>query len=102
MNDLEINKALARAIGYDTKDFLVCGPNNETLCLPYQMKNKRKVFRNFDYKDWLVAGPIGERYNMFPIKESTGWGIEFISYPTPQMAIALTIIGLVNDQKIST
>ena len=97
MNDIEISKALALAIGWKKA----------------QMRTKEKrlwlrthgVFSGFwspfDYRDWNVIGPIAERYDVFPYKliigEKRGYwnavsrGKDTIA-DTPQKAIALAVI----------
>ena len=90
MTDLEINKALALAIGWNPADFteldsgvLLCcdGPNR----VGY-----------FDYQDWNVTGPIAARYDCFPYKWMGKWEAQwergYSSADTPQKAIALAVI----------
>ena len=91
MTDLEIDRALALAIGWREEElnaygvlFAWCG--NE--------------WRAFSHKDWNVISPIAERYDCFPLKTSTDeWGASINSTPwdrvyadTPQRAIALAVI----------
>jgi len=86
MNDLEISRALALAIGWSTFN--------------YQLETKKYAvffegnWRVFDYRDWNVIGPIAERYNLFPWRAVGGWvsGLDCTFADTPQKAIALAVI----------
>jgi hypothetical protein len=93
MTDIEIDKALALAIGWPivwrSRDGKVWVSNNIMV-----------VGRVFDYRDWNVIGPIAERYDAFPyrlrIAEERGWNV--FTYKDnvadiPQKAIALAVIG---------
>lgn len=118
-SDLEINKALALAIGW--KHVL---PNEES---PPSLKQcwvlHNGSWREFDYTEWAVIGPIAERYSMFPQSISTGnfkkakaqgytdvasWEVIYFDYKTgtdlrgewkrvedtcPKRAIAMAVIG---------
>jgi len=91
MTDLEINKALALAIGWQRVMII---------------DNMVHVFTNgyarvFDYRDWAVAGPIAERYGCFPSRYSGtdggGWFSDagqrvYCPSKTTQKAIALAVI----------
>ena len=94
MTDLEINKALALAIGWKE--------------LQIKVTDAVFVWRGywyiFDYTDWNVIGPIAERYNCFPSRNGLAqlwWPpqvvgnrlIKNIMEDTPQKAIALAVIG---------
>ena len=77
MNDLEISKALALAIGWTGG-----------------------AWKMFDYRDWNVIGPIAERFDAFPKKLASmeGWWADVFGKDarfadTPQKAIALAVIG---------
>lgn len=95
MTDLEINQALALAIGW--KRML---PNPEADGLKQCWVWTGQKWRLFDYKDWRVIGPIAERYDCFPCKfaickKRTEWGAYSTVYgfaDTPQKAIALAVI----------
>ena len=91
MTDIEIDRALALAIGWrktceSTKTFWVV-----------EDSGNRRVFT---HKDWNVIGPIAARYDCFPEFEahSSCWfattkGEELEFADTPQRAIALAVIG---------
>ena len=86
MTDLEIDRALALAIGWrktceSTKTFWVV-----------EDSGNRRVFT---HKDWNVIGPIAERYDCFPWKDCRGdWVNKHYQHTTtPQKAIALAVIG---------
>ena len=94
MTDLEINKALALAIGWPfvTTEFGVC-----------QVRDGADYFfwNDFDYCDWNVIGPIAARYDVFPRRYSRNgsvydgtWVTNQTHYfaDTPQKAIALAVI----------
>ena len=91
MTDLEIDRALALAIGWrktceSTKTFWVV-----------EDSGNRRVF---SHRDWNVTGPIAARYDCFPVEVYSGqWfssvgndGKNFTA-DTPQRAIALAVIG---------
>ena len=96
MTDIEIDRALALAIGW--KRIL---PNPETAGLKQCWVWTGSVWRLFDHRDWNVIGPIAEKYNMFPyrlrITEGRGYWNVFTYKDnvadTPQKAIALAVIG---------
>ena len=86
MTDIEIDRALALAIGWrktceSTKTFWVV-----------EDSGNRRVFT---HKDWNVIGPIAERYDCFPWKDCRGdWVNKHYQHTTtPQKAIALAVIG---------
>lgn len=104
MTDLEIDKALALAIGWEADQI------TEHMGYLYVADWPRKYNRQsvlhggfyhppmlpwerFSHKDWAVAGPIAERYDCFPRKDGGWyvWGLKL--YDTPQEAIALAVIG---------
>jgi hypothetical protein len=105
MNDLEISKALALAIGWKDHDV---DPDVITIRGAYDIEPEIHCWHignwyRFDYRDWKVIAPIAERYDCFPKKNPfTGlWCavycdgeilIERIA-GTPQKAIALAVIG---------
>ena len=91
MNDLEISKALALAIGYKDTNL---ADNNFVLYVWHGS------WRKFDYRDWNVIGPIAERFDAFPKKLASmeGWWADVFGKDawfadTPQKAIALAVIG---------
>ena len=95
MTDLEIDKALALAIGWETHQMWVGSTGNLYL-------HVNSSWRVFSHKDWNVIGPIAARYECFPIFirdsrwESISRGkyrAQFFDADTPQKAIALAVIG---------
>lgn len=89
MTDIEINKALALAIGWPES----------------QIKVSDAVFvwlghwKIFDYHDWYVVGPISAKFDCFPLQSNDGsweyWvNSKFFHADTPQKAIALAVIGI--------
>jgi hypothetical protein len=98
MTDLEIDKALALAIGWEPEDiFAYCD------CLEVSDPVQLEV-REFSHKDWATIGPIAERYDCFPFqirsKADFGkWNVisgeNDIMAASPQRAIALAVIGSV-------
>ena len=86
MTDIEIDRALALAIGWrktceSTKTFWVV-----------EDSGNRRVF---SHSDWNVIGPIAEKYDCFPWKDCRGdWVNKHYQHTTtPQKAIALAVIG---------
>jgi hypothetical protein len=61
MTDLEIDKALALAIGYKLFDVKFHDDMRAVAVF-------RGSWRVFDHRDWNVIGPIAEKYNMFPYR----------------------------------
>jgi len=95
MTDLEINKALALAIGWKADCVLPKASTSLTLAQCWVYTGFQ--WRIFSYKDWKVIGPIAERYNCFPYKwrDTNLWVTVDASEPyadTPQKAIALAVI----------
>ena len=85
MTDLELNKALALAIGWKPEQMIVI---RERLFI-------KGIFL-FDYRDWNVIGPIAEMYNAFPEVDRAGWWSSDVwqtEADTPQKAIAMAVIG---------
>lgn len=80
MTDLEINKALALAIGWteNRRDENGClDPDIAVFGGSWNEGNEVKVWdgvywRTFDYRDPLVIWPIAERYGCFPSDMVTG------------------------------
>jgi hypothetical protein len=89
MTDLEIDKALALAIGH--KLFDVKFHDDMWAVVVF-----RGSWRVFSHKDWNVIGPIAERYNYFPLNYINGWEVatpmRLVYGDTPQKAIALAVI----------
>ena len=95
MTDLEIDKALALAIGY--KLFDVKFHDDMWAVVVF-----RGSWRLFSHRDWNVIGPIAEKYNCFPLRLRDGaweaisrgkYKLGFVKSDTPQKAIALAVIG---------
>ena len=93
MTDLEIDKALALAIGYKLFDVKF----DMWAVVVYNGS-----WRVFSHRDWNVIGPIAERYNAFPIQSAKetwsacvgdGSDLWVDDIHTPQKAIALAVIG---------
>ena len=99
MTDTEIDRRLALAIGYRPEDVLL--ENGRVyIVLKYDFGD---IWKRFDHRDWLVAGPIAERFDLFPRKTFRGaWLVwcdrapDFVPMriegTTPQRAIALAAI----------
>lgn len=90
MTDIEIDKALALAIGWKDE------PNKMRVSTLWGLQVWIGLWVTFSHKDWNVIGPIGERYNMFPWCCAGWWNVAGYGQPsskTPQKAIALAVIG---------
>ncbi len=96
MTDIEIDRALALAIGW--KRML---PNPEADGLKQCWVWAGSKWRLFSHKDWNVIGPIAERYDAFPYQfniaeEPEKWIVlahgRYHVADTPQKAIALAVI----------
>lgn len=100
MTDLEINRALALAIGWSHKD--ITHHHFPDRLEVWWVEGWESDWRVFDYKDWTVIGPIAERFDCFPLLIQKGkWEApsrtknctSFTEADTPQKAIALAVIG---------
>lgn len=102
MTDIEINRALALAIGWTEDQMLVdvLSGGQRILNIRYPAGG---LWRVFDYTDWRVIGPIAQRYNCFPTRFGLaqmwwppqvvrGRDIGAIMFDTPQKAIAMAVI----------
>lgn len=96
MTDLEIDKALALAIGWKECD-MILDHKAKRLCF-----DGPRLAGLFDYRDWNVIGPIAARYDCFPLRLRGGaweaisrgkYKLGFFNADTPQKAIALAVIG---------
>ena len=94
MTDLEIDKALALAIGYQATKVQA----HESLWVYHD----RYGWCVFSHRDWNVIGPIAARYYCFPLRLRGGaweaisrgkYKLGFVKADTPQKAIALAVIG---------
>ena len=96
MTDMEINKALALAIGWE--HIGLSARKEDAVCV-------REVdgwWQTFDYRDWNVIGPIAERYDCFPVSNISMWWVPRCAThslggrgtlaDTPQRAIAMAVI----------
>ena len=100
MTELEINKALALAIGWPKKRVSDYMTDDFVLITEWPEVG---FVRRFDYRDWAVIGPIAEKYNAFPLhyQRQGGWisiatvgdAVNEAMSDTPQKAIALAVIG---------
>jgi hypothetical protein len=92
MTDLEINKALALAIGWSESAFRI---RYHKLLL---QQSENHFARPFSYTDWNVIAPIAERYGMFPAGKANNywyvpvWGAQILYADSPQKAIAMAVI----------
>ena len=96
MTDLEIDRALALAIGWKDE------PNKMRVSNVFGLQVWIGYWANFRYSDWNVIGPIAEKYDCFPFRLRGGawkaisrgkYKLEFLNADTPQKAIALAVIG---------
>ena len=101
MTEIEIDKALALAIGWPS----YCVVSHRTDGVQIWVQKESAPYdwgwRAFSHKDWATIGPIAERYNMFPYKLRgiechAGWNVlssgkDFTDI-SPQRAIALAVI----------
>ncbi len=95
MTDIEIDKALALAIGHEEAHVNVLGEGIPKVWVQVDPRFEWSI-RVFDHRDWNVIGPIAERYNMFPYSVGGWWNVAGYGQPssrTPQNAIALAVIG---------
>lgn len=93
MTDLEIDKALALAIGWEPEDVNVV---HGCVSITTYKDGNWKSTRSFSHKDWNVIGPIAAQRNMFPYRVGHKWwnvaGYGCPVVDTPQTAIALAVI----------
>ena len=100
MNDLEISKALALAIGWKNvqsvgeqcyvKTANAIDRFKPKIGWPFWIKG-----RVFDYRDWNVIGPIATRYGLFPERFGRHWVVRgwfSTQSDTPQKAIAHALL----------
>ena len=92
MTELEIDKALALAIGWKDE------PNKMRVSDVWGLQVWIEYWANFSHRDWNVIGPIAERYKCFPYGYKTipEWESDTNKAyyaDTPQKAIALAVIG---------
>lgn len=100
MTDLEINKALALAIGYLPEHVKVV---DDVILVQRALRGNPLYsgLHNFDYKDWQTIGPIAEWFDCFPFqpfKPPAKWAVfalndyVWVYADTPQKAIAMAVI----------
>jgi hypothetical protein len=102
MTDLEIDKALALAIGWP--DYCVVSHRTDGVQIWVQKESAPYGWgwRSFNHRDWATIGPIAERYDCFPFQirskeEDFGkWNVvsreNDIMAASPQRAIAMAVI----------
>jgi hypothetical protein len=99
MTDIEIDEALALAIGWE----LVQEFHHVVLVRSFADEIRCRPARIFSHKDWNVIGPIAAKYNCFPSigypNSVTPWEalhfdtMQLMRADTPQKAIALAVMG---------
>ena len=97
MTDIEIDRALALAIGHETACVNVLGEGIPQVWVQVDPRFEWAI-RVFDHRDWNVIGPIAARYDCFPSNlQPQGWRSSArcccVYADTPQKAIALAVIG---------
>ena len=93
MTDIEINKALALAIGWRS-DQIIEYEGQAYIGLPVVFNGPG--IKLFDYRFTSVIWPIAERYNAFPSRwRDEGWcvGDRLAVFDTAAKAVALAVIG---------
>jgi len=71
MTDLEIDRALALAIGHKVAYVTVLGEGIPQVWVQVDPRFEWAI-RVFSHNDWNVIGPIAARYNTFPIEDAFG------------------------------
>lgn len=93
MNDLEISKALALAIGWPKDKVAI---HNDMWEVMVQSEPNPFGWRIFNHMDLDVIGPIAERYECSPKKCCHEWYVPTMNgtyyADSPQKAIALAVI----------
>lgn len=104
MTDIEIDLALALAIGWEQPMLSSQGVVVQTHLEHDRVKsNGRWLYhwRVFSHKDWTTIGPIAERYDCFPERVTDNYwfsslgahlGLRDSYADTPQKAIAMAVI----------
>ena len=100
MTDLELNKALALAIGWRKDQVSIQEYAGYARVECFRVEHGLQIWMPFDYREWRIVGPIAERYNAFPDRCGHGWAaavgnslLTWVEADTPQKAIALAVIG---------
>ncbi len=107
MNDQEISKALALAIGWKPEHVTVTLSGYVWCCERIATLSSAAVWRTFDYRDPVVIWSIAEWSNVWPIKLSdshwVSWrrmsldcskGATSYTAETAAKAVALAVIGV--------
>ena len=97
MTDLEINRALALAIGWREEHLL---PTPLGLCVVLDDTGSMRQSKSFDHTDPAVIWPIAERFNCFPSFDRLyGWNatepgqyLRTVLADTGAKAVALAVI----------
>ena len=98
MNDLQINRALALAIGWRNQDVEMRWGHVYVFGGYRYVRAGHGAWRIFDHTDPGVIWPIAERYNCFPMRYHTAdWGACLSGFPvahadTAAKAVALAVI----------
>ena len=93
MDDREINKVLALAIGWKPEQMRV---TLATVFLTTEYKGYAPREEIFDYTDPAVIWPIAAKYDCFPYQSSYDlmWTTDYNRewYDTPELAVAMEVI----------
>ena len=93
MTDIEINKALALAIGWQS-DQIIEYEGQAYIGLPVVFNSPGTKL--FDYRFTSIIWPIAKRYNCFASRwRDEGWcvGLRLAVFDTPEKAVAMAVIG---------
>jgi hypothetical protein len=97
MTDLEIDKALALAIGWRA-DQTYIHLYGTGMALSIVKPDTEYALRIFSHKDPAVIWPIAERFDCFPKHINSMWEIayygEIYRKDTPAKAVAMAVIGM--------
>lgn len=89
MNDAEISRRLALAIGWKYVQESAAG-------IRALVSETGNMWHAFDYRDPAVIWPIAEQFNCFPMRIEDGWGAWsggcFWTADTAAKAVALAVI----------
>lgn len=101
MTDIELDLALALAIGWKEDD-LIEAQTRVLACDYEENQDSPYCWRTFSHLDWNVIGPIAERYDCFPVSDISMWWVPRCARhslgglgtlaSTPQRAIAMAVI----------
>ena len=97
MTDIEIDKALALAIGWKECDIVTSHLYGSVLVWVGLTEEFPNGWRTFSHKDWNVIGPIAKKFGLLvDFKTCVAWQPNMSvgkRGDTPQKAIALAVIG---------